>query len=231
MLHLRLRQGSLHSARGAGAATTGPGSRSRTIRSPSERSETRRRPYGSVPTTRPKDFSPPSNGSVSQPDRLRRPRHGRRPRHREHARLRARSRHRALGAVRGRGRRAHRRGPRGRRRGEADARPHARDDPRHPAAEGRCDRGLRRHRGDAAPLHPARSPEPLRASARRRLRSLRRHRGREARRRGGLPLGGRPPGLPDRGADGGGDRRRACRSGSRPGAWSSTSAAAPARSP
>ena len=41
----------------------------------------------------------------------------------------------------------------------------------------------------------------------------------------------RPPGLPHRGADGRGDRRRACRSASRPARWSSTSAAARARSP
>ena len=52
-------------------------------------------------------------------------------------------------------------------------------------------------------------PVPLRPSARGRLRPLRRHRGREAGGRGGLPVGRRPPGLPDRGADGGGDRRRA----------------------
>src|SRR6478736_4216048 len=39
MLPLRVPQGSLHSARGTGAVTAGPGSRSRTIRSPSERSE------------------------------------------------------------------------------------------------------------------------------------------------------------------------------------------------
>ena len=43
--------------------------------------------------------------------------------------------------------------------------------------------------------------------------------------------GGRAPGLPHRGADGRRDRRRACRSRSRPARWSSTSAAAPPRSP
>ena len=59
-------------------------------------------------------------------DRLRRSRHGRRPRHREHAGLRARPRHRALGAVGRRDRPADGRGARGRRRGEAHARPHAR---------------------------------------------------------------------------------------------------------
>ena len=81
-------------------------------------------------------------------------------------------------------------------------------DQRHPAAEGRRDRRLRRDRGDAAPLHPEGAPEPLGAPAGRRLRPLRRDRGREARGRGGVPERRRPPGLPDRGADGGRDRRR-----------------------
>jgi hypothetical protein len=53
---------------------------------------------------------------------------------------------------------------------------------RDPAAQGRRDRRLRRHGGDAAPLHPEGAPEPLGAPARRRLRALGRHRGREARR-------------------------------------------------
>ena len=48
--------------------------------------------------------------------------------------------------------------------------------------------------------------QPLRPSARRRLRPERRHRRREARGRGGDALRRRSPGLPDRGADGGGDR-------------------------
>jgi hypothetical protein len=60
----------------------------------------------------------------SATDRFRRPRHGGRSRHGEHARLRARARHRAVGAERGRDRLAHRRGPRRRHRGQADARPH-----------------------------------------------------------------------------------------------------------
>ena len=46
---------------------------------------------------------------------------------------------------------------------------------------------------------------------------VRRHRRREARRRGGDALRGRAPGVPDRGADGRRDRRRASRSPSRPG--------------
>ena len=78
-----------------------------------------------------------------------------------------------------------------------------------PAAQGRRDRRLRRDRGDAAPLHPEGAPEPLGAPARRRLRALGRDRRREARGRGGVPVGRRAPGLPDRGADGGRDRRRA----------------------
>ena len=81
-------------------------------------------------------------------------------------------------------------------------------DLRDPPAEGRRDRRLRRHRADAAPLHPEGAPAPLRASARRRLRPVRRHRRREARRRGGDALRRRAPGLPDRGADGRRDRRR-----------------------
>ena len=79
---------------------------------------------------------------------------------------------------------------------------------RHPPAQGRRDRRLRRDGADAAPLHPEGAPEPLGAPARRRLRPVRRHRRREARRRGGVPERRRPPGLPDRGADGGRDRRR-----------------------
>ena len=57
----------------------------------------------------------------------------------------------------------------------------------------------------------------------------RRDRRGEARGRGGLPVGRRAPGLPDRGADGGRDRRRPAGRASRPATWSSTSAAAPAR--
>ena len=66
-----------------------------------------------------------------------------------------------------------RQGPRGRRRSEADAGPHAGHDHRDPAAQGRGDRRLRRHRADAAPLHQAGALEPLRPPAGRRLRPLR----------------------------------------------------------
>ena len=81
-----------------------------------------------------------------------------------------------------------RRGARRRRRGEAHARPHARHDPGDPPAQGRRHRRLRRHRADAAPLHPEGAPASLRAPARRRLRAVRRHRRREARGRGGDAL-------------------------------------------
>ena len=83
------------------------------------------------------------------------------------------------------------------------------DDPGDPAAEGRRDRRLRRHRADAQALHPEGPPEPLGPSPRGRVRPLRGDRRREAGRRGGLPVGRGPHRLPDRGADGGGDRRRA----------------------
>ena len=62
---------------------------------------------------------------------------------------------------------------RGRGRGEAHARPHAGHDLRDPAAQGRRHRRLRRHRADAAPLHPEGAPASLRAPARRRLRPVR----------------------------------------------------------
>ena len=150
-------------------------------------------------------------GLVQVDDRVRRPRHGGRSRHRQHARLRARARHRAVRAVGRRDRPAHGRGARGRGRGEAHARPHARDDLRDPPAQGRRHRRLRRHGADAPPLHPEGAPEPLRASARRRLRAVGRDGRREARGRGGDALRGRAPGLPHRGADGRGDRRRASR--------------------
>ena len=115
-------------------------------------------------------------------------------------------------------------------RGQADAGPHAGHDPGDPAAEGRRDRRLRRHRADAAPLHPEGAPEPLGAPARRRVRAVRGDRRREAGGRGGMPVGRRPPGLPDRGADGGRDRRRLAGRRADRATSSSTSAAARARS-
>ena len=70
-----------------------------------------------------------------------------------------------------------------RRRGEEDARAHARQHRRHPAAEGRRHRRLRDHRGDAALLHPEDpQPEDAGPAAHHHLRAVRRHRGREARR-------------------------------------------------
>ena len=170
-------------------------------------------------------------GFFQRTHRSRRPRHGRGPRDRQYARLRAWPRHRALGAVGRRDRRPLRRGARRRPRGEADAGPHAGHDPGNSAPQGRRDRRLRRHRADAPPLHPEGAPEPLGAPARRRVRAVRRDRRREARRRGGVPVRGRAPGLPDRGADGGRDRSRAAGRRADRATSSSTSAEAPARSP
>ena len=106
-------------------------------------------------------------------DGLRRPRHGRRSRYRQHPRLRPRPRHRALRAVGGRHRPSHRRGARRRRRGQAHARPHAGQHQCRAAAQRRRHRRLRRHRADAASLHPQGLPEPLGAPARGHLRALR----------------------------------------------------------
>ena len=90
--------------------------------------------------------------------------------------------------------------------------------PRDPPDQGRRDRGLRDHRGDAPLLHPARAqPRQARAAAHRDLRAALHHQRREARRPRVGALGGRARGLPDRGADGGGDRRRPRRHGRRPG--------------
>ena len=72
--------------------------------------------------------------------------------------------------------------------------------------------------------------QPLRPPARRDVRALRRHRGREARGRGGVPVGRRAPGAADRGAASRPPSAPGCRSPSRAATWSSTSAAAPARS-
>ena len=120
-------------------------------------------------------------------------RHGCRPRDREHARLRSRARRRAERALRGRDQHPYRRHPRGRRRGQADDRPHAEPHPGRPPAEGRRDRRLRRDREDAPLLHPAGAQAaPAREAARGRLRAVRDHRGGAARGRGGDDRGGRP---------------------------------------
>ena len=95
---------------------------------------------------------------VQEPCRhpLQRPRH--RPRNRQHPRLRAQQGPRVLGAERRRGRlrlaRPRRARARGRLRSEGDARPHAERHPRGATDQGRRDRRLRSHRGDAALLHP-----------------------------------------------------------------------------
>jgi rod shape-determining protein MreB len=115
---------------------------------------------------------------------------------------------------------------------QADARPHAGQHHGHPADEGRRDRRLHRHRADAQAVHQegARlqwfSPSPRIiicvpcGSTQVERRAIRES-----------ALGaGASRGVPDRGADGRGDRRRTCRSPRRPARWWSTSAAAPPKS-
>ena len=165
-----------------------------------------RAPRSAVGDTQARTLLP--SGLLQRSHRSRWPRHGGRPRHRKHARIRAWARHRAVRAFGGGDRRPQRRGARRGPRGQADAGPHAGDHPGDPAPQGRGDRRLRRHGADAAPLHPEGAPEPLGASARRRVCAVRRDGRREARRRGGMPVGRRPPGIFDRGADGGRDRGR-----------------------
>ncbi len=170
-----------------------------------------------------------AHGRTQLSEKTRWSRHGRRSRHGQYARLRPRARDRALRAVGGGDRLRQRPRPRGRGRGEADAGSYAWHDHRDPPAQGRRHRRLRCRREDAALLHQVGPVQPLRPSPRGRLRPLGGDRGREARGRGGLPLRRRPSRLPDRGADGGGDRRRSAGRASRSARWSSTSAAAPPR--
>ena len=146
------------------------------------------------------------------------PRHGRRPRHGQHPRLRARPR-----ASCSTSRRSSRSTSSDGRplavgaRGQADDRPHAGPHPGHPAAEGRRHRRLRDLREDAPLLHPQGAPAPLGQAAHGDLRAVGHHRRRAARRAGGGRVRRRPQaGLHHRGADGRGDRRRACRCRSRP---------------
>ena len=122
--------------------------------------------------------------------------------------------------------------PGSRPRGEADARPHAGQHHRDPPDEGRRHRRLHRDRADAEAVHQegARLAAVLAVAAHHHLRAVRLDAGRaprdprvRARRR-------RVEGLPDRGADGRGDRRRPSGRATRPARWSSTSAAAPPRS-
>ena len=142
-----------------------------------------------------------------------------RPRDREHAHLRQGQGDRlvrAVGRRRPEGRARRQQGPRRRPRGQGDARAHAGEHPRSSAPARRRHRRLRDHRGDAALLHRPR-PQPAHAgqAAHHHLRALRDHRGREARGEGERRERRRPRGLPDRRADGGGDRRRSARSPSR----------------
>ena len=144
---------------------------------------------------------------------LDRPRH--RPRHRQHADLRARQGHRARRAF-GRRHPPRRRPqrqedhPGGRRRSQGDARQGAGQHRGHPADEGRRDRRLHRHRADAQAVHQD-GPSALGARPSPRIiicvpcgsTQVERRAIRES------ALGaGASRGLPDRGADGRGDRRR-----------------------
>ena len=143
-------------------------------------------------------------------EQLHRPRHGGRSRHRQHVGVRPTQGRPARRAERRGDRRHHRRDHRGGARGQADDRPHARRHHRDPTAQGRRDRRLRRHRADAALLHPAGAPAPLlRQAADGDLRAERDHPRGAAGGQGGRLPGRRPPGLHRRGADGGRDRRRA----------------------
>ena len=109
-----------------------------------------------------------------------------------------------------------------------DARPHARLHRRHPAAARRRDRRLRSRRGDDQALHPQGAQPPrLRLAADHRLRAVRLDRGRAPRDPGERGERRRAPRAADRGADGGGDRRRPAGHRAHPARWWSTSAAAP----
>ena len=120
---------------------------------------------------------------------------------------------------------------RGRRRGEADDRAHARPHPGDPPAEGRRHRRLRHLREDAPLLHPAGALAPLGEAPHGDLRAVGHHRRRAARGAGSRRVRRRAQaGVHHRRADGRRDRRRACRCTSRRATWSSTSAAAPPRS-
>ena len=96
-----------------------------------------------------------------------------------------------------------------RRRGQDDAGPHARQHQGHPPLARRRHRRLRGRGGDDQALHPqGAQPPQLRQPADHHLRAVGLDRGRAPRH----PRVGRerrrPQGVPDRGADGGGDRRR-----------------------
>ena len=100
-------------------------------------------------------------------------------------------------------------GPRRRRGGQADGRAHARQHRGDPPLARRRHRRLRGRRGDDQALHPPGAPAArLRQPARDHLRALRLDRGRAARDPGERRERRRAARVPDRGADGGGDRRR-----------------------
>ena len=103
-------------------------------------------------------------------------------------------------------------GPRDRRRRQAHARQDARQHPHHSSPARRRDRRHRGRRGDDQAFHPqgAWRPEPLLARAGSRdLHPLGRDQRRAARDPRRRQQCGRRPRVADRGADGGGDRRRA----------------------
>ena len=158
----------------------------------------------SAPPARPSS----EHGLLQLPHRLRWPRHGGRPRHREHARLRARPRHRALRAAWSRSTRAP-----------------ARSTPSGIEAK----RMLGRTPGTISAIRPLKDGviadfDVTEEMLRHFIQKVHQNRWahprvvvcvpsgvtgrREARGRGGVPVGRRAPGLPDRGADGGRDRRR-----------------------
>ena len=113
---------------------------------------------------------------------------------------------------------------------QLDDRPHAGQHLGRPPAPPRRDRRLRGHRGDAAPVHGEGALEPLQPPAAGHVRAVGRHGGRAPGRRGGVAVGGRARGAPDRGVARRRDRRRPADRRAGRAAWWSTSAAARARS-
>ena len=158
-------------------------------------------------------------------------RHGDRSGDRQYAGLRPRPRHRPQRAVGGRDR-DHQRGQEGqggRRRRQADDGQDARPDRGHPPAARRRHRRHRRRRADDQALHPQgarRQDARLALPGNRDLRAVRLDFGRAPRDPRRRLERRRQRGLPDRGADGGRDRRRHAGDRSRSDRWSSISAAA-----
>ena len=138
-------------------------------------------------------------------------RHGDRPRHRQHPGLCQGPRDRPERTLGGGDFHQPRQatGPRRRRGGQADGRPHARQHRGHPPVARRRDRRLRSLRRDDQALHPPRAPAPrLCQPTDGDLRPLRIDGGRAARHPGKRRERRCAARVPDRGADGGGARRR-----------------------